>query len=513
MKKHFLFLLISLLGFAQTSFAQNDTLAELFRNSYRVFELQRNNIGIYRDSKLFDPQAADFHPSSVANIGMGLIALCIADTMQWIDDAEEQAMITLQSILGETPGFRPDRNASGFFRHFIDMNTGQQAWGSEYSTIDTGILMCGALFVKKYFANNATIANYVEQLWTSINWSKAIANATDGSIYLTMNPNGEGTSGALTLPFNEYMIVAWLAMKSEGNMPGIATELWNNWYSDPSQLPINTYLGIPLLTDGPSRFLSSFVPQFCYYLCQPFRSNPEYISYLENAREADSLWWANRSFIASAIWGLGAGSANFSFGYNADAINSNPSNIYSPHIIGGFLPVHEAGKENLLRLWLDGDSKYKLPGSGNHQILWRKSLNDPQWNAGEVQGIDYSTMLFGLASLPEFLGPEFFEEFGDFDFPGDVGVGVAEGLGDGIVVEVFPVPFKDLLQVRVEGLGNRALELSMFDLRGRKVLNRQLDFNAQSYGFEFDMKDLASGVWILGIEMEGRLHYRRLVKL
>jgi hypothetical protein len=35
-------------------------------------------------------------------------------------------------------------------------------------------------------------------------------------------------------------------------------------------------------------------------------------------------------------------------------------------------------------------------------------LINTAWKAPEVQGIDYSTMLFGLAALPQFLGKDFF---------------------------------------------------------------------------------------------------------
>ena len=43
------------------------------------------------------------------------------------------------------------RNAKGYYRHWIDMNNGEQAWNSEYSSIDTGILVACALFCKNYF--------------------------------------------------------------------------------------------------------------------------------------------------------------------------------------------------------------------------------------------------------------------------------------------------------------------------------------------------------------------------
>ncbi len=76
MKKS-IFLLFFLISIILTN-GQETAIDKLFRNSYHVWELQRNSIGIYRDSKLFTGD--DYHPCSVANVGIGLISLCIADS-------------------------------------------------------------------------------------------------------------------------------------------------------------------------------------------------------------------------------------------------------------------------------------------------------------------------------------------------------------------------------------------------------------------------------------------------
>ena len=415
MKRFYLLLLLLLPGWFTTKMTgQNDTLQALFRNSYETFDLMRNSKGIYRDSKIFF--GSDYHPSSVASIGMGLISLCIADAMGWIDDGADQALLTLKSVAGATAGFNPARNASGFYRHWLDMNTGEAPdnWFSEYSTIDSGILTAGALFCKKYFCGNEDIQFYVDLLWNSTDWSKAIQSPQTGGIFLTMQENGEGVPSSITLPFNEYMIVAWLAMNQEADSPGVATELWNMHYANASNLLTVNYGNHLVLTDSPNHFLSSFVIQFPYYLCHYFTEDDAYINFLQNARAADSLWWDNHAAALPHQWGLGAGSANFGFGYHADAINNNPANIYSPHIIGGFLPVYPQGAADLLQLYRDGSSIYNLPGVVNGKILWRRSLDESAWDANEVQGVDYSTMLFGLASLPEFLGADFFSTYNNF---------------------------------------------------------------------------------------------------
>ena len=55
-------------------------LEEAFKNSYRTFELTRNEKGFYRDSQVFN--GTPYHPASIAGIGMAMIAECIADGMR-----------------------------------------------------------------------------------------------------------------------------------------------------------------------------------------------------------------------------------------------------------------------------------------------------------------------------------------------------------------------------------------------------------------------------------------------
>ena len=133
-----------------TTFIDTFILDTVFENSFDYFQLLRNNKGIYRDALRFDGN--HFHPSSIAAIGVGLVSLCIADAMDWIPNADSLAELTLYSITGQdTNFFNPDRNAKGYYRHWIDMNNGEQAWNSEFSSIDTGILVACALFCKNYF--------------------------------------------------------------------------------------------------------------------------------------------------------------------------------------------------------------------------------------------------------------------------------------------------------------------------------------------------------------------------
>jgi len=407
MKKYII--LLSVLLSVVSVKAQETVIEKLFRSSYHVWELQRNGIGVYRDSKLFTGD--DYHPCSVANVGIGLISLCIADSRGWDTNAAAKALITLKSMTGHTPGFKPERNASGFYRHFINMNTGAQEWNSEFSTIDTEILVAGALFAKNYFKNDS-ITKYALEMWNSIQHEKAIADANSGKIYLSMNANGNGISGSVTSVYNEYMIVAWMAKNATENTSSPAHILWNKFYADPDKLPFTMYGTNRVLTDQPGGFLSSFTHQFNYYLCHYFITSEKYLDYYKQALNADKAWWKNISTAAEWEWGCGAGTGPT--GYNADKINGNSNRTVSPHIIAGFLPVYPEAENQLVAMWQSKKGRYVFPQYSKDTILWRYSLANTTWKAPEVQGIDYSTMLFGLAALPQFLGKEFFIKNNNF---------------------------------------------------------------------------------------------------
>ncbi len=380
------------------------TITDLFRNSGRFFEMCRNDKGIYRDSKVLN--GADYHPCSVANIGMGLISLCIADKMGWTSNAQSQVITTLNSLVGNNATFNLDVNAAGFPRHFVDMNTGARAWDSEYSTIDAAIMVEGALFCKKYFSTNRTIAALANKLYKSIDWKKAIQDPVNGKIWLELDAQGNGFGGTTSV-YNEYINVAYLAFKSENGAGGIATNLWNKFYANPAaNLPQKNYWGFNTLTDNPNNFISSFISQFSYYLCRPYSNNAIYRNFSVNMMNADRKWWSFQG-VASYEWGLGAGVSPT--GYVADAIDNNPSRMVSPHIIAGFIPQNAGAATDFIDMYNAGKGVYNLPGT-NFPVLWRYSIDNSTYSAEAISGVDFAT-------LSQHCGPTFFSTYNNYTFP------------------------------------------------------------------------------------------------
>jgi hypothetical protein len=380
--------------------------SQLLASAVSFFRASRNDKGLYRDRLRFE--GTNDAPASVATTGMGLISLCIGSRMGMIENAAEDTKTTVRTMLG----LGQSRNESGFYYHFVDMETGSRVGNSEYSSIDTAILVSGALFAASCLAGDHELDSLVLQLWESTDWSRAVADPETGGIYLEMLEDGAGKPGSITLPFNEYMLVAWFAKLEDQTGTGPATDLWQHFYANADSLPTSTFAGHPVLTDRPGAFLSSFVIQFAYYLCHPFTTGEQYVAFMRSAELADRAWWRQSTQAMDYEWGLGAGMAR-SVGYHADAINDNPDQIVSPHIVGGFLPVDTNGMSDLRKQSTASGGAVRSIAGVTGSLLWRYSVSDSLWVAEEIQGIDYSSMMLGLVAY--ILGSSFIEENNDFE--------------------------------------------------------------------------------------------------
>src|SRR5260370_25357274 len=123
-----------------------DLLDEIERRAFRYFWEQADpHTGLVNDrAGNFGPD--DYTVASIAATGYGLAALPIGVERGWIDydAAAARARITLQFSLTLS-------HQHGWIVHFVDKHSGERVWKSEYSTIDTTLLVAGALAARQYF--------------------------------------------------------------------------------------------------------------------------------------------------------------------------------------------------------------------------------------------------------------------------------------------------------------------------------------------------------------------------
>ena len=120
-----------------------DQLQTLQRNTFRYFWEETNP----RNGLIADNTSADNVPASIAGVGFALASYPVAVERSFVPRAQavERTLDTLRFLWSAPQGPMPDATGHrGFFYHFLDVTTGQRAWRSELSTIDTAILITGA---------------------------------------------------------------------------------------------------------------------------------------------------------------------------------------------------------------------------------------------------------------------------------------------------------------------------------------------------------------------------------
>jgi len=116
-------------------------------------------------------------PASIAVVGFALASYPVAVERGWMTRAEAvtRSLAALrffhrsdQSGSAEATGYR------GFYYHFLDLRTGARVWRSELSTIDTALLIAGALAASIYFNANTPaeieLRELVDVLYRRIDW-------------------------------------------------------------------------------------------------------------------------------------------------------------------------------------------------------------------------------------------------------------------------------------------------------------------------------------------------------
>ncbi|HMP49519.1 MAG TPA: glucoamylase family protein [Oligoflexia bacterium] len=156
---------------------EEDALLETLQSrAFSYFtEYSHPKTGLIADSN--KPQS----PASIAAIGMGIASMVVAAERGFITRSLSLQMVTRAiKYLWEAPQ-GADLNSTGykgFLYHFLDCSTGKRAWQSEVSTIDTALLIAGALVAAAYFDRDTgeerELRELVDKLYRRIEWDWAL---------------------------------------------------------------------------------------------------------------------------------------------------------------------------------------------------------------------------------------------------------------------------------------------------------------------------------------------------
>ena len=399
---------------AQTIQQMRDDQVERLRN-YVLDAIQPS--GLVRDSLVLNPAGSSFHPATPDAAGFALIALAAFDHLATLDDADQRVVDILNAYNGNTPGVSPERSSDGHYIHFMDLATGADepgGWDDSYSPIGSALVVAGAQFARNHFSGTSSplageIDALTEQLTASIDFNAAIHPSLDGRIFLDMTSAGGGAGGAVR-PWNEYQLVASLALRQENNDRAVAVK--HRWLNA-QNAPTRSSSGVPTLTDNPSAFAPAFWVQQAQFLNGDFRHDADFQALFENQRVADQDY-AARVLGESYRYGLTAGVSPQ--GYHADRILNHPQDVFTPAAVAAW-----GDMETLLEFYRD------QPPSSDPRFrygLTRVSGAQPSWIPGDAGLVDHLFLLFGIV---ESIDADFFADrvfapllAGDYNFDGVV---------------------------------------------------------------------------------------------
>lgn len=188
-------------------------LLELIQSkAFRFFQEHQNmKTGLFSDT-------TGGGDASIASTGFALTALAVGAERGWLgrDEAGKRANLALDAFLPRENGKALVEGKDGFFYHFVDIHTGARAGSSEISTIDTAILVAGALTAGEYFGGEAQ--KKATKIYENVEWEKFLSKDKDGPHYNMFSMGWSPERGILEASWDFYtdeaILVSLLAIGS-----------------------------------------------------------------------------------------------------------------------------------------------------------------------------------------------------------------------------------------------------------------------------------------------------------
>jgi hypothetical protein len=228
-------------------------------------------------------------PCSIAAVGFGLSAICVAIDHGWItrESGRDRVLTTLETFWNGPQGTATSGTIGykGFFYHFLDMSTATRTWTSELSTIDTALLLAGVLDAKQYFSTadslDVEVRALADSLYRRTDWE--FARASGIGIRMGWKPETGFAGFGTWVGYNEAMIMYLLAFGSPTHPPLGASSMWFTWtsgYNWSTQYGYTYVIFPPLFGHQYSHCWIDF------RLVQDLYMTSKGITYFENSRRA-----------------------------------------------------------------------------------------------------------------------------------------------------------------------------------------------------------------------------------
>jgi hypothetical protein len=372
---------LSFLAVASPAFEGEALLNELQQRAFLYFWNESHPSTGFTKDRASNFAGDSYTVSSCAATGFALPAYVIGVERRWANRAEalRRTRLTLKSL------YEVHEHKNGWFVHFLDWQTGKRMWNSEYSTIDTGILVAGMIAAERYW-KDPEVTRWSERILKRIDWKWA---RTDGGARPDQLLIGHGyirEKGFLGSRWDNYSEEKVLYVPAFGLDNSLSVETWNQMRREDA-----SYKGIDIIRGGPL-FIHQMAESFLDFSNMRDRVGYNYWVASRNATLANRQYCIDnpQSFKAygSDFWGLSA--SDSPDGYRA---------FGAPHWIddngtitptSGIASVYWTPKESISL----AENLYR-----NHSNAWGRygfsnGINPQRsWVGPDVIGIDLGMML------------------------------------------------------------------------------------------------------------------------
>ncbi len=218
-------------------------LDDVSKKAVKFFWEQSNpKTGLTKDRAANFKDKDEYVVASVAATGFALSAYAIGAERGWIprQAAIERTRMTLNWLKASA------KKDHGWFYHFIDWSTGERMWKSEVSSIDTCLMLAGAIMADQEF-NDSKIHRTLQSLLADIDWNWMLHDGGAKANEVTLCMGWHPESGFIRARWNEYYEDTFVFVQMLGLVPKLdADAAWKAIRRE-----VVTYDGYQHITGGP----------------------------------------------------------------------------------------------------------------------------------------------------------------------------------------------------------------------------------------------------------------------
>lgn len=360
----------------------SEILDDICRGAFDFFWRESHpDTGLTKDRATNVPGASDTHDiASIAATGYALAALPIGAKRGWVSraDAEARARKTLAFLA------RDLYHEHGFHYHFVDWKRGERVWLCELSSIDTALLVLGALTAGQYFGG--ACARDADALLARLDWPWMQNGPAAAAPTMGWKPE----SGFLDARWSGYTEALYLYVLGLGSPKALPRAAW-----DALTIPASTVEGFATFGGPSPLFWAQMTPAYLDLRKGTDGKKRRWWKNFENAHRADRAFCRRTPFktFREGFWGITACDQPPPVGYGAHEPREGSSDgtVAPTAMAAGALFLPRDASESLLAL----KDRYGSRAWGKYGFCNAFNV-DKDWFDTEVLGIDLGMALLCL---------------------------------------------------------------------------------------------------------------------